>query len=94
MLPLYNIFGDYVNKHAWQRIDYHPLVFSMMVESNVAPRKEDMFFDRDEEDREILRDALRRAIPASLLSRPCACWRIGWLRNLRRSKFSAIPLKP
>jgi AcrR family transcriptional regulator len=56
---------------------------------NHFPRKEDMFFDRDEEGREILREPCGSAIPASLRSRRCACSRIGWLRNRALRRFSA-----
>jgi hypothetical protein len=36
-----------------------------------------MFFDRDEEVRDVLRDALRQRDLTSIQSRPCASWLIG-----------------
>jgi AcrR family transcriptional regulator len=53
---------------------------------NHFPRKEDMFFDRDEEGARSCAKLCGSVIPASLRSRRYACSLIGWLRNraLRR----------
>jgi AcrR family transcriptional regulator len=44
---------------------------------NHFPRMEDMFFDRDEEGREILREACGSVITAAIRSRRYACSLIG-----------------
>ena len=59
---------------------------------NHFPRKEDMFFDRDEEGRSILRDALRRRDPQVAPIEVCVSSRTAWLPSrVRRRIFCKEP---